>query len=97
VQWEDEVHAEALEAGGTAENPESETQHLQESDMLLKALDRLPVEKRDLLLLSRMQGLKHTEIAEVLGCPVTTVRVRVHRALLDLRAAFAAVSREGAR
>lgn len=97
VQWEDEAHEDAIEAGGAAADPESETQLRQERDMLLKALERLPVEKRDLLLLSRMQGLKHTEIAEVLGCPVNTVRVRVHRALLDLRAAFTAVSREGAR
>jgi RNA polymerase sigma-70 factor (ECF subfamily) len=48
----------------------------------------LPEEKKEVLILSRFQGLKYEEIAELLGCEVGTVKTRVHRALQDLRQIF---------
>jgi RNA polymerase sigma-70 factor (ECF subfamily) len=48
----------------------------------------LPEEKRELLLLSRFQGLKYDEMARLLQCEVGTVKVRVHRALQDLKEQF---------
>ncbi|HXH38546.1 MAG TPA: RNA polymerase sigma factor [Thermoanaerobaculia bacterium] len=57
----------------------------QQMSLLKKALSRLPEEKRELLVLSRFQGLKCEEIAAVLHCTAATVRVRVHRALQELK------------
>jgi RNA polymerase sigma factor (sigma-70 family) len=57
----------------------------QQMSLLKKALSRLPEEKRELLVLSRFQGLKCEEIAAVLHCTAGTVRVRVHRALQELK------------
>ena len=48
----------------------------------------LPHDKRELLLLSRYQRLKYEEIAQLLGCSVTAVKLRVHRAMKDLRAVY---------
>lgn len=53
--------------------------------LLQAALARLPHDKREVLLLSRYQHLKYEEIAQLLGCSVGTVKVRVHRAMKDLR------------
>ncbi len=55
-----------------------------EAALVRKALDRLPVKKRELLVLFRFQGLKLREIADLLGCQVGTVKAQVHRALKDL-------------
>lgn len=63
-------------------------QSSQESALLHRALMRLPEEKREILVLSRLQELKYEEIARLLGCEVGTVKVRVHRALQDLKQAF---------
>ncbi len=52
------------------------------------ALDRLPPEKRELLLLARFQLLPYDEIARLLDTSVGAVKVRVHRALKDLRQAY---------
>lgn len=52
----------------------------QELKLLRQALDRLPEEKREILILSRFQNLKYEEIAQVLGCELGTVKVRVYRA-----------------
>lgn len=52
----------------------------QEIRLLRRALDRLPEDKREVLVLSRFQNLKYEEIAHVLGCEVGAVKVRVYRA-----------------
>jgi RNA polymerase sigma-70 factor (ECF subfamily) len=49
------------------------------------ALARLPEEYRTALVLKEMEGLKYEEIAELVGCPIGTVRSRIHRAREELR------------
>jgi len=48
----------------------------------------LPLKKRKALALRLELGLSYEEIAAVLGCPVGTVRSRIHEALADLREAM---------
>jgi len=66
----------------------------QHSLLLENALRQLPAEKREILILSRYQEMKYEQIAQVLGCEVGTVKVRVHRALKDLREIFLKLSSE---
>ncbi len=49
-----------------------------------EALAKLPLKKREVLILSRYQHLKYKEIAELLGCQIGTVQAHVHRAIKDL-------------
>ncbi len=56
----------------------------QDVALMRRALDSLPLKKREVLVLSRYQGLKLREIADLLGCQVGTVKAQVHRALKDL-------------
>jgi RNA polymerase sigma-70 factor (ECF subfamily) len=56
---------------------------------------QLPEEKREILVLSRFQELKYDEIAQLLGCEVGTVKVRVFRALKDLKTAFQQLESQG--
>ena len=65
----------------------------QEIELLQRALQQLPEEKREILLLSRFQELKYEEIAALLGCELNTVKTRIHRALQDLREAFHQLAR----
>ena len=52
----------------------------QEVALLRRALERLPDDKREVLVLSRFQNLAYDEIASILGCEVGAVKVRVYRA-----------------
>ena len=61
---------------------------IQQEALLHRALLELPEAKREVLLLSRFQGLPYSEIAELTGCQVGAVKVRIHRALQDLREIF---------
>jgi RNA polymerase sigma-70 factor (ECF subfamily) len=62
--------------------------HDEEQARLQVALTRLAPEKRELLLLARFQLLPYDEIARLLDTSVGAVKVRVHRALKDLRQAY---------
>lgn len=56
--------------------------------LLQRAMGRLSLRKRELLLLSRQPELGYRELGEMLGCSVTSVKVQVHRALKELRQAY---------
>ncbi len=60
----------------------------QDRQRLASALARLPPEKRELLLLSREPSLSCADLAALYGCSPGALKVRVHRALQDLRAQF---------
>jgi RNA polymerase sigma factor (sigma-70 family) len=55
---------------------------------LHQALERLPEDFRIPIILCDMEGLSYEEIAEIVACPVGTVRSRIHRGRRELRAAL---------
>jgi RNA polymerase sigma-70 factor (ECF subfamily) len=58
------------------------------------AVDRLPSDERDALLLYVWEELSYDEIAAALGVPVGTVRSRLNRARVSLRELRASIGRE---
>lgn len=52
---------------------------------VMTALGELQEEYRTVIVLKEIEGLKYEEIAEIVGCPVGTVRSRIHRARAELR------------
>jgi RNA polymerase sigma factor (sigma-70 family) len=53
--------------------------------LIEKALRRLSKDKREILVLSRYQGLRYREISEILGCSEGAVKVRIFRAIMNLK------------
>jgi len=64
----------------------------QERDLVRRALEELPPDKRELLVLSRYQGMKYEQIGELLGVEAGTIKVRVFRALQQLRGIYERLS-----
>lgn len=81
-----------------ADEPQAQEQleQTQERELLQQALSRLPVDRREVLILSRYQELRYDAIAEILGCSVEAVKVRAHRAMNELRTIFFQLSGEKA-
>src|SRR5262245_15150935 len=50
-----------------------------------RALSRLSLGHRALLVLKDIEGMKYEQMADVLGVPIGTIRSRLHRARLELR------------
>ena len=95
-KWkEDPASHEAMEANQTPDPTASDMlEHIEQNSLLHLALSRLPQEKREVLILSRFQGMKYEEIGTILNCPVGTVKARVHFALKELRDIYLNLSEE---
>jgi RNA polymerase sigma-70 factor (ECF subfamily) len=61
------------------------------------ALDRLSPEQREAVILKVYEGFKFEEMAEVIGCPVSTVKSRLYTALDLLKAELAPAKRVSSR
>jgi RNA polymerase sigma-70 factor (ECF subfamily) len=59
------------------------------------ALDRLSADQREAVILKIYQGFKFEEMAEILECPVSTVKSRVYTALDLLKKQLAPVTARG--
>ena len=59
------------------------------------ALDRLTPDQREAVVLKIYQGFKFEEMAEILECPVSTVKSRLYTALDLLKADLAPISARG--
>jgi len=84
-KWEDKIKDEG--------NLMLEWQGEDEQRMLAIAMDKLPEDKREILLLSKYQEKKYKEIGEILGCTEGTVKVKVFRALQELKAIYQQVEK----
>lgn len=60
--------------------PENELMSKQVVDVVQASLQQLPEDLRSALTLREIEGLSYEEIAEVMNCPVGTVRSRIFRA-----------------
>ena len=80
-------------------HPETEPSYSLESTerqaLVRQALGDLSDESRAVLVLKEMEGLKYEEIAELVGCPIGTVRSRIHRARLELREKLRILLKDG--
>jgi RNA polymerase sigma factor (sigma-70 family) len=74
--------------------PDAAAEQKDDMRIMLSALERLPEERREVLLLRGFQGLKFDEIATVLNCSVNTIKGRAFIAIRELRAAVNQLKQE---
>ncbi len=67
---------------------EEEVERRIEREYILEALDTLPQEQREVIMLAYFQGYSQSEMAKILDQPLGTVKTRVRLAMKKLRAAL---------
>ena len=67
---------------------ENEIEELENKSTLKKALDLLAPEKKEILILSKLKELKYKEVGEIIGCTEGNTRIKVYRALTELKDIF---------
>ncbi|MBA3848591.1 MAG: RNA polymerase sigma factor [Opitutus sp.] len=77
-------------------SPDSRAATTDDLELLRVALSRMPLEHREVLVLARLQNVGHKDIARLCDCSVGAVKVRVHRALKELREVYFKIRREQA-
>ncbi len=79
----DSEEAEGFEDADQLRNintPENELMSKQVAEIVNKAVDSLPVELKTAITLREIEGLSYEEIANMMSCPIGTVRSRIFRA-----------------
>lgn len=66
-------------------SPEQAASALQRKDLLQRALDALPTEYREVLVLKHIEELDYHEIAAITGTGISALKVRAHRGREMLR------------
>lgn len=90
ARWRREHPTSAIQeiAGyGAARGPQppDEAENAEIRAALLKAVERLPFEQKQVFLLREEAGMSFKEIAEMTGCPLNTALGRMHYAMESLR------------
>lgn len=68
----------------------------QDLALLHRAMRELPEDKRELIVLSRFQGLTYEQIGEIVGAEQGTVKVRMFRAMKEMGRIFLDLQKEKA-
>jgi RNA polymerase sigma-70 factor, ECF subfamily len=69
----------------TSKGPHAHYVSKRECEQVREAIQHLPVDFREVILLREYEELSYQEIASVLGCPIGTVMSRLARARSKLR------------
>jgi RNA polymerase sigma-70 factor (ECF subfamily) len=90
VAFEEELHGSPQDSGGA--NPQSWLEA--KSELLHQALERLPTEHREVIVLHDVEGLSYREIASVAEIPLGTVMSRLARGRGKLEAELTILSQQ---
>lgn len=88
-----QVSDEGVEIPSDQPGPARLMEQEQDAAILKRALLALREDRRELIVLARYRGMKHEAIAELLGIEVGTVKVRIHRAVKELRDIYLGLTR----
>jgi RNA polymerase sigma-70 factor (ECF subfamily) len=89
----DEIEPESTETGITVGG--SSVFPIELSLAVAGALDRLSPDQREAVVLKIYQGFKFEEMAEILSCPVSTIKSRLYTALELLKTELAPIKARG--
>ena len=84
--FDEEIHA----AGHESASPATILEHSEDADLITEAMDALPAEFREIVVLRHQEGLSYKEIADIVQIPPGTVMSRLARARAKLKEYLAA-------
>jgi RNA polymerase sigma-70 factor (ECF subfamily) len=85
---EDPLEGPVLDRPSPEPGPGVRLERVRDHERLECALARLRDDRRELIVLARYEAMPHDQIAEILGIDVGAVKVRLHRAVAELRDLF---------
>jgi RNA polymerase sigma factor (sigma-70 family) len=89
--FDEEIHA----TGDESVSPATILEHAEDAELIKNAMDGLPAEFREILILRHQENLSYNEIGDILKIPIGTVMSRLARARGKLKQYLAAsVSQE---
>jgi RNA polymerase sigma factor (sigma-70 family) len=90
TEFDDEIHSLEIETA----NPETLLERSRDNEAVRQALEELPEELREIVVMRELDGMAYKEIAEIAGVPIGTVMSRLARARKRLQRMLTAASRK---
>ena len=90
-----ELDGESLAVEDVSVNAEILNSRLADTETIRRAIEELPIEFREIVILREMEGLSYREIAELADVPLGTVMSRLTRARRQLQKRLAVEFRPG--
>jgi RNA polymerase sigma factor (sigma-70 family) len=84
--FDEEIHV----TGQESASPATILEHSEDADLITEAMDALPAEFREIVVLRHQEGLSYKEIADIAQIPPGTVMSRLARARAKLKEYLAA-------
>jgi len=85
ISIEEQREISGFELAADTEDLGSNIQQQQVARVVRRALQALPAEMRQVIIMKEYEGLKFSEIADVLGIPLSTVKTRMYTGLAELK------------
>ena len=85
ISLDEQREESGLELAVESEELATNIQQEQVARHVRRALQGLPAEMRQVIIMKEYDGLKFSEIAEILGIPLSTVKTRMYTGLSELR------------
>lgn len=80
--------ADTGQSGDFTRTPEADLVYKTQVHHLMEALEKISPDNRELIILNRFTGLPYAQIAEILGCRIGALKVRMYRAIKELKDQF---------
>lgn len=90
TEFDDEIHSLEIETT----NPETLLERSRDNEAVRRALEELPEELREIVVMRELDGMAYKEIAEIAGVPIGTVMSRLARARKRLQRMLTSASRK---
>jgi RNA polymerase sigma-70 factor (ECF subfamily) len=84
--FDEEIHT----SGQESVSPATVLEHSENAELIKEAMDELPVDFREILVLRHLEGLSYKEIGDIAQIPPGTVMSRLSRARAELKEYLAA-------
>ncbi|MBI4530308.1 MAG: sigma-70 family RNA polymerase sigma factor [Candidatus Latescibacteria bacterium] len=84
LDWDDDA-GNGMEIADESLRPDTMAESSMTDMRIQEAIDSLPSNYKQVVILRDIEGLSYQEIAEIVGCPVGTVKSRVNRGRLRLQ------------
>jgi RNA polymerase sigma factor (sigma-70 family) len=75
-------------------NPEKDLEYKDDMKNLNMALQMMSPDNMELIILSRFNGLPYSQISEIMECKIGALKVRMYRAMKELKATFSRIAGE---
>ena len=94
LDWSPDGNGDGMELPDESNRPDRSTETVLVERRIQEAMESLPPNYRQAVILRDIEGMSYQEIAEIAGCPLGTVKSRVNRARLKLQQKLRAHGRD---